>query len=170
MKVWLWLIGVAVFAADAPRLPVPLFSQEKNGCGAAAVAMVAHYWRGAAPNGLDSPQAIYQQLYERERGGVPLSRMKEYFERLGLSAFTLYGEWKDLVEQIQKGRPVIVGLKKNPRSELHFVVAVGADDEAVWLHDPARKKAHRVKRERFEKQWRHADAWLLLAAPSRLAN
>jgi ABC-type bacteriocin/lantibiotic exporter with double-glycine peptidase domain len=105
-------------------------------------------------------------LYDAERKGILLAEMKRYLEGLGYHAFTLRGRWTDLETHLAKGRPLIVGLKKSARSKgLHFAVLTGAESGWVWLNDPTRSRPNRMKRSSFEKQWRAAGEWLLLAAP-----
>lgn len=155
-------------AAAGGPLDVPFFRQAKNGCGAASVAMVAHYWgsrpaqqRVAAP----SPEQVYQRLYDARRRGILLADMKRYLEDLGYRAFTFRGRWTDLEGHLAKGRPMIVGLKKSRSKDLHFAVLTGAETGHVWLNDPTRKQPHRVARAEFEKQWDLAGRWVLLATP-----
>lgn len=154
---------LAAIAACEP-LTVPFFRQQKNGCGAASVAMVAHYWDAAkAP----APEAMYDRLIDAERKGIRLADMKSYLEELGFQAFTLHGKWSDLEQHLGKGRPVIVSLQAGRTKRLHFAVLVGIEDEHVWMNDPTRKSAHRTERKKFEKQWAGAEHWMLLATPRR---
>jgi len=162
MRKLLFLAALVLQAAGPTPLEVPLVRQEKNGCGAASVAMVVRYWGRNEP----TPKEIYARLYEKERGGIPLSGMKAYLEHLGFRAFTLHGEWGDLTTHTAKGRPGIVGLRKNERAELHFVVVAGTGKSEIWMNDPAKRKTYRMKRSEFEQQWRQAEKWMLLAAPA----
>ncbi len=146
----------------SPPLTVPFFRQEKNGCGAASLAMVAHYWR---PNEAPPHAAIYTRLIDAERKGILLSALKTYFEEIGFQAFTLRGQWSDLKQHLAKGRPIIVALKAGRSPRLHFAVLTGVEEQHVWLNDPTRKAAQRTSRARFEKQWSGAQRWLLLASP-----
>jgi predicted double-glycine peptidase len=148
----------------AAPLQVPFFPQAKNGCGAASVAMVMHYW-GSRPE----PGLVYHELYDAEHHGIQLASMKRYLEQAGFRAFTIQGGWADIQEHTAKGRPVIVGLKRNRRMPMHFAVVIGAEGDRVWLNDPTRKKAAAVKRRDFQKQWEQADRWMLLSTP-RAAN
>jgi len=157
-----------VSAADAP-LDVPMYRQERNGCGAASLAMVMHYWAQhySLPEDMTpDPLDLYQDLYREEVKGIRLADMREYAATHGFDAFTLQGRREDLTENLAKGRPVIVGLRKQPRGELHFAVVVGLGSDQVWLNDPAKKKPARMKRSRFEKRWSAGGNWLLLAAPA----
>lgn len=149
-------------SSPTPSLTVPFFRQQKNGCGAASVAMVAHYW---SPQSAPAPEAVYDRLIDAERKGILLAHMKSYFEELGFQAFTLKAQWTDLHAHLAKGRPIIVGLREGSRRRLHFAVLTGIEDEHVWLNDPTRKQTSRTGRARFEKQWAGADRWILLATP-----
>ena len=148
-------------AALYQPLPVPFFPQQKNGCGAASVAMVMHYWGSRQP-----PETVYQKLYDAERRSIPLAGMKRHLEEAGFRVFTLPGEWADIDEHLGKGRPIIVGLKRDSLKPMHFAVVIGAAAERVWLNDPTRKKAIRVRLEEFQKQWERAGRWMLLTTPA----
>jgi predicted double-glycine peptidase len=161
---WVTLAAVCLGASAAVPyrpLPVPFFPQQKDGCGAASVAMVMHYWGHR-----QAPERVYRDLYDAERRGIPLAGMKRYLEDAGFRAFTVRGEWADIQEQLGKGRPLIVGLKKNRLKPMHFAVVIGAEAERVWLNDPTRKKAIGVKRTEFQQHWERADRWMLLSTPA----
>lgn len=149
-------------------LDVPFFKQQKNGCGAASVAMVMHYWGGAAASGqspMPGPREVYARLYEPSRKGILLSGMKGFLEQHGFRAFSLRGEWADISGHLAKGRPVIVALKKRESAQTHFVVVTEAAPGSVRVNDPTRKKPVTLKRAEFERQWGQGGRWLLLAAP-----
>jgi len=169
--------GSAAFQAALTRsrqdagatLDVPFFPQQKNGCGAASVAMVVHYWRSRLaqpPAAAPSAEQVYQRLYDADRRGILLADMKSYLEELGFRAFTLRGQWADVEQHLAKGRPIIVALRKERTTGMHFAVVIGAEGNHVWLNDPTRKKASRVQQAAFQKQWEMADRWMLLAAPA----
>lgn len=162
-------LALCCVAAEPGMLQVPFVVQQKNGCGAASVAMVMHYW-GMQPGGGDAayPPAkeVHEQLYRPDMHGIPLADMKRYLEGMGFRAYTLRARWADLQEQIDKGRPVIVALKPKQNRSMHFAVVAGAEGDSVWLNDPTRKKASRMARTKFDKQWAHADHWMLVAAPA----
>jgi ABC-type bacteriocin/lantibiotic exporter with double-glycine peptidase domain len=155
---------VLAFSALAPGEPltVPFVRQEKNGCGAASIAMVAQYWnRDGAPE----PHAIYGRLIDPKHQGIELAAMKSYLEEIGFQAFTLRGKWSDLEQHLAKGRPIIVSLQEGTTKRLHFAVLAGVEEQSVWMNDPTRKAAHRADRAKFEKQWEGANRWMLLATP-----
>ena len=156
------LFAVFLSAATPQPLAVPFIEQQKNGCGAATLAMVVHYWRGESPD----PRAVYQRLYRPDVRGIRLADMKTYLEELGFHAFTVRGGWSEVERNLAKGRPMIVGLKTRRAGNMHFAVVIGAGGDHVWLNDPTRRRAHRVSLDKFAKQWELADRWVLLAAPA----
>ena len=160
------LLAGLVHAAEQPSA-VPFFKQQKNGCGAASVAMVMHYWRGQQAGARVYPNAleVYRSLYDPELYGIPLVEMKHYLEDNGFRAYTLHGRWADVEQHVGRGRPVIVALKKKDSSPMHFAVVTGTTEDRVLLNDPTQKSTRRMKRADFEKQWSQADGWMLLAVP-----
>lgn len=154
-------------AADV-RLDVPRVRQKKDGCGAASVAMVVHYWKNQHPAlGLvvEDLEKIHDQLYSPEVQGIPLADMTRYLQERGFHAFTMRASWQDLEDHLSKGRPVIAGLRKNPKANLHYVVVVGLEGARVLVNDPARRRQSAMKRPAFEKNWNLAERWMLLAVP-----
>jgi predicted double-glycine peptidase len=161
-------------------LDVPFVKQEKDGCGAASVAMVMQYWfdrRNCADGKQASGDAcapevdaaeIYRALYTPGARGVYASAMERYFKQRGFSAFAFRGDWDDLLNHLRKGRPLIVALKPSEAgAPLHYVVVAGLDTGAglVLLNDPAQRKLLKQDRADFEKQWSGVDKWTLLALP-----
>lgn len=162
------LLAAPASAASVTPLELPFHRQQKNGCGAASVAMVMHYWEAQPSHSLEaSPAAkdVYAALYQPELNGIPLAEMKRYLEGNGLRAFTLRGRWTDVEQHLAKGRPLVVGMKSGQNKPIHFVVLTGVDSSTVWLNDPTRKKPYRLARAKFEKRWALADQWMLLAVP-----
>ena len=162
------LLAVGYGAAAGSPLDVPFYAQKKNGCGAASVAMLMHYWddrRPGPPVIYPTPESVYEFLYRPEQKGIQLADMKGYLEDMSFRVFTLRGRWEDVEGHLAKGRPLIVALKKGQKAAMHFVVVTGAGDEFVWLNDPTRRKSNRLKRPEFERRWAFADRWMLLALP-----
>jgi ABC-type bacteriocin/lantibiotic exporter with double-glycine peptidase domain len=147
-------------AADAVWLDVPFVAQEKNGCGSAALAMLIRYWGREA-----DAARIQRELYSPAEKGIPAAAMKSYLERQGFRAYAFSGEWQDLLHHLSLGRPLIVCLKPSRRAALHYAVAAGVAADAVALNDPADRKLRKWERGEFEKSWRAADSWTLLAVP-----
>jgi ABC-type bacteriocin/lantibiotic exporter with double-glycine peptidase domain len=154
-------------------LDVPYVKQTEDGCGAAAISMLLQYWN-AHGAGIDSQRldasTIQKQLYSRKDRGIHASDMESYLKGSGFRVFPLNGDWKDLLEQLQQGRPLIASLQPGSgKTPLHYVVVMGIDwqNGAVFINDPARGKLLRVAREDFEKQWRPNRNWMLLALPEK---
>jgi ABC-type bacteriocin/lantibiotic exporter with double-glycine peptidase domain len=49
--------------------------------------------------------------------------------------------------------------------ESHYVVVAGVSEGAVEMNDPADRKLRKISRGEFEKKWRAAGNWTLLAVP-----
>src|SRR5205085_6071869 len=48
----------------------------------------------------------------------------------------------------------------------HFVVAVGIDDHAVYLHDPTWGPSRRLALTELEQKWKPANHWMVLVLPT----
>lgn len=190
--VWACGAGVATGATETAAagewIDVPYVAQPKDGCGAAAIAMVMQYWAKEprpridgqsgstnmpAVRSNDSPAAdpltIQSLLFVPAEKGIPARAMIGYFQRSGYRAFAFRGEWSDLEHHISLGRPLIVSLKASgAHGPLHYAVVVGIDRQRgfVFLNDPARGKMLRFSREGFLGEWNPANNWTLLAVPA----
>ena len=171
------LLGVcgALLAADLPGvwLDVPFVKQEKDGCGAASVAMVMQYWqreRGQSPSEDSDAAQIQRALYSAKAHGIYASDMERYFKEKGFGTFTIRGEWEDLKQHLDKGRPLIVALKPGGSGPLHYVVVTGLEQEIVTVNDPAQRKLLKQDRPGFEQEWSAAGKWTLLALPQTEAR
>src|SRR6266849_5887088 len=172
------LLGVCslLLAANLPGvwLDVPFVKQEKDGCGAASIAMVMQYWQrqqggGSASQDSDAIQ-IQHVLYSAKARGIYASEMERYFREKGFRTFTIRGEWEDLKQHLDKGRPLIVALKPvalKPASggALHYVVVTGLGPEMVMVNDHAQRKLLQQDRSSFEREWSAAGKWTLLVLP-----
>src|SRR6202166_4385548 len=112
------LLGLcgALLAADLPGvwLDVPFVKQEKDGCGAASIAMVMQYWRtqqGQPASDTSDASQIRRVLYSANAHGIYASDMERYFRENEFRTFTIRGGWEDLKQHLSKGRPLIVALK-----------------------------------------------------------
>jgi ABC-type bacteriocin/lantibiotic exporter with double-glycine peptidase domain len=165
-----------IFAADKSGvwLDVPFVKQEKNGCGAAAIAMVMQYWLKAQEKAAADadPIAIQRALYSQEGHGIYASDLEHYFQQHGFRTFAFHGTWNDLKRHLEKGRPLIVALKPGQmNADLHYVVVAGIDWEQsiVQFNDPAERKLLKQDRSIFERQWSATADWTLLALPQPTA-
>lgn len=169
--VLLWLGGTLV-AADPSGIwiDIPFVKQEKDGCGAASIAMVMQYWqlkqfRSANPNA--EAGQIQRALHSDAAQGIYASDMVRYFQQNGYVTFAFAGDWSDLKQHLEKGRPLIAALKPGSTVPFHYVVVAGLDMERqlVLLNDPAQRKLLKEDRSRFEREWKGAGRWTLLALP-----
>jgi len=131
--------------------------------------MVMQYWQRQQgnPASADSNAAqIQRQLYSAKAHGIYAADMERYFKEKGYRTFTIRGEWADLEQHLDKGRPLVVALKPSGGdSPLHYVVVAGVDHEVVLVNDPAQRKLLKQDRSSFEREWSAAGNWTLLALP-----
>jgi len=171
LTVFVCLCGISFAQSTGVWLDVPFVAQEKNGCGAAVIAMVVQYWHRQEPRQQDSsadPGEIQGALYSSRAHGIYASDLERYFEEHGFRTFVVKGDWDLLREHLEKGRPVIVALKPGKgEPSLHYVVVAGLDwtSNLLLVNDPAQKKLLKVDRHSFEKEWSAVGRWTLLAVP-----
>jgi ABC-type bacteriocin/lantibiotic exporter with double-glycine peptidase domain len=165
----LW-VGGKLFAADPSSiwLDIPFVKQAQDGCGAASIAMVMQYWQlKQLRSGAPTAEQIQHALYSNAAHGIYASDMVRYFQENGFATFEFAGDWPDLKQHLEKGRPLIVALKPGAMVPFHYVVVAGLDQERqlVLLNDPAQRKLLKEDRSRFEQEWKGAGRWTLLALP-----
>ena len=150
-------------------LDVPFVAQPNEGCGAASIAMVMQYWsRHNGPRNVPDVEQINHALHSDSAHGIYAGDMVRYFERNGYRTFAIAGAHADLEHHLAKGRPLVAALKPGPGLPLHYVVVAGLDpqDHAVLLNDPAQRKLLKEDDARFEREWKAAGNWMLLALPA----
>ncbi|MGA9061882.1 MAG: C39 family peptidase [Terracidiphilus sp.] len=156
-------------------LDVPFVPQQKDGCGAASVAMVMQYWerhQGQPVRPEAEPSQILHALYSSSAHGIYASAMVRYFLGNGYRAFAFTGEMADLERQLQLGRPLIAALRPDSSLSLHYVVIAGLDQpqQLVLVNDPAQRKLLKEDISQFEREWEAAGHWILLAIPENNAR
>jgi ABC-type bacteriocin/lantibiotic exporter with double-glycine peptidase domain len=165
------LCGMLFVAQSAGLwLDVPYFKQEKDGCGAAVIAMVVQYWNQQQPGTTVpvDPVRIQKSLYSKRAHGIYASDLERYFQDHGFRTFILKATWEDFQHHLEKGRPLIVALKPlTGQTSLHYVVVVGVNpsENTILVNDPAQKKLLKMERPAFEKEWDVVQRWTLLALP-----
>lgn len=168
-------LTMTVLSARTPGvwLDVPFVRQEKNGCGAASIAMIMQYWqsqlrRQGEPGraGGDDAREIQRALYSRPAHGIYASDLEHYLQQHGFRTFAFAGTWGDLEQQLEKGRPLIVAVAP-AHSARHYLVVAGLDwqQNMVLANDPAQRKLLKQTRSNFEREWKAAANWTLLAVP-----
>lgn len=156
-------------------LDVPFVKQEKNGCGAASIAMVIQYWarqEGQQVTLISNVAHIQQVLISRAAHGIFASDMERYFQQNGYATFAFTGDLDLLHHHLQEGRPVIVAVKPGSHLPLHYVVVAGLDIEnnLVLVNDPAERKLTKEDEVTFKRDWMSAGGWALLAVPKQRLN
>ena len=157
---------LAVSLSFGGVLEVPVMRQQKDGCGAAALAMVLDYWRAARPELAlppADPEALFRALYSPEDQGIPAAALIRHLDRLRFHALPLQATRADVEGQLAQGRPLIAALKEGSR--LHYVVIRGTELDTVWINDPWDGKPHRLPWRSFDQRWKGGGRWLLLAVP-----
>ena len=163
--------GAWAAGASAVWLDVPFVKQQRDGCGAAAIAMVMQYWlrhEGQPARASADAARILSVLGSPAAHGIYAADMLRYFQHNGFRAFAFAGKWDDLDTQLKKGRPLIAALQPQGSGTLHYVVVAGVDDgqQLVLVNDPAQRKLLKEDRSRFEREWRATGDWTLLAVPA----
>jgi tetratricopeptide (TPR) repeat protein len=154
------LVLSLVLLAAVVQLPVPFVPQEKDTCGAAALAMVLRYWGAPA-----SHDAIAGALVERELQGIRGSRLADFAREHGMVTVAFAGDMVVLHDHLAKGRPLVLAIDAG-HGRLHDVVAVGLDDRGdVIVHDPARGAGRRIAAGDLERKWAKSGRWTLLCTP-----
>ena len=165
------LCGAAFAQSTGVWLDVPFVQQEKDGCGAAVIAMLMEYWHNQQPRPDDpkiDPVEIQRSLYSRKAHGIYSSDLEHYLQQQGFRTFTIRGDWELLRRHLEKGRPLIVALKPvKGESSLHYVIVTGMDsrNNLLLINDPAQRKLLKIERGAFENEWRAVRCWTLLAVP-----
>lgn len=95
------LVLLALLAAL--DLNVPFVPQQKDTCGAAALAMVFRFWDRPV-----APDEIASALLDPELRGIRGSRLADFARARGFTALAYEGDLEHLRDFLAKGRPLIV--------------------------------------------------------------
>ena len=115
----------------------PLVQQEQSSdCGAAALAAVLQFW--GYPT---TAKAVEASIGHEDR--LRAADMVAYARGKGLRSYAFFGTLTDVVHEVRRGRPVIVGLGKavaEKQALSHYEVVVGYEPQQkrVLLLDPGR--------------------------------
>jgi ABC-type bacteriocin/lantibiotic exporter with double-glycine peptidase domain len=147
---------------------VPFVAQQRaDDCGAAALAMVLAYWQ------------VPEDLHDIARaappvdGGIRAGALRDLARSKGLQAFLVSGTFADVVDQIGRGRPLLVGLAKpmtGGRAAAHYEVLVGVNRprRRVLALDPARG-LREDSAEGFAREWVPTRQMALIVFPGGAA-
>ena len=119
-----------------PRFPL-VFQAANADCGAAALAAVLRYW------GYPVTPASLEAALGKNESRLRAGDMETYARSLGLKSYVFFGTMKDIVHELEHGRPVIVGLGKQIEAKKalsHYEVVVGYEPKKrlLLLLDPGR--------------------------------
>jgi predicted double-glycine peptidase len=144
---------------------VPMVAQRARAdCGAAALAMVLRYWQPTTSN--DTVRSWIGAVDEQK--GVAAGRMRSVARDQGMDAFLIQASFEDLVHEVGKQRPVIVGVVQvaGRRAYPHYAVVVGinARTRRVLTADPSEGWQEEAF-DRFEARWQAARRLALVVFP-----
>jgi len=116
---------------------VPFVAQRgERDCGAAALAMVLGYWQV-----LTTPDEIAGARPDGRGRALRAGELRDFARSRGLEAFLVSGDPADLRAQLERGRPLLVGLGKSygRRTVAHYEVLIGLHRERrrILTLDPA---------------------------------
>ena len=134
-------------------------------CGAAAMAMVAFHY------GVEvSPADVSDDVGPTARGrrGIRLSALRSWAWNRGLRAFAIHASFRDLAHEVDRNRPIIIGLVQPHGHHLasHYEVVVGVqrDRKEVATIDPASGWRLRSASE-LDREWKPAGRPALVVLP-----
>ncbi len=157
--------------SDEAVITYPPFIHQKspNLCGLAAAQMVAGYYgRNLNREDFKSVESTAKKM-----GGASGQEMKNLFENSGFEVSVFSGTLgkgsRGIFSEIDRGRPLIVMLRK--KAESHYMVLDGYDlkRELVILNDP-RDGPIALSIKNFKMGWDLAGRFTLLAFPAESAD
>jgi ABC-type bacteriocin/lantibiotic exporter with double-glycine peptidase domain len=138
----------------AAPTPVVLQRQQAD-CGLAALAMIAGAWGRRW-----SMDDIARHVKPTDKG-VRLGALRDFARARGLEAYAVRGQLQDLENELQKGRPVLLGLvlpfdRKTNLHHYEVAIAMNPRDGTVVTLDPATGDMLKRSREVLDLEWKHA--------------
>jgi len=154
--------ALSIAVSATARLDVPYVPQSPSLCGGAAAAMVFRYWG-------DSHADVepFAALVDRAAGGIATDRLVGAIRDRRWNAMPFTGTEQTLRDQLAAHHPIILLIEDHPNA-YHYVVAVGADKDDIFVHDPSWGPSRRFKRTELARAWGGANFWALLVLPSAI--
>lgn len=144
-------------------LDVPFMAQPPDLCGGAAVAMVMRYWGTT-----DVYPKDFAPLVNRDAAGIPTGALAAAVRDRGWQSYVHSPEAAAGREEIRSalaaGHPLIALIEVAPAT-YHYVVVVGATEDQIVVHDPARAPFRVMPWREFDRAWSVTERWLLLMLP-----
>ena len=144
----------------ALTLNVPFLPQTPALCGGAAVAMVFRYY---GDRHADVQQ--FGPLVDRGADGIASDVLVGAVRQRGWRAEALVGSIGLLRERLAAGTPLVLLLEERS-GRYHYVVAVGADEDAIVVHDPTWGPFRRHPLADLTRRWAAAKYWAVLIQPN----
>ena len=135
-------LTAALSLAAALAIDVPYLPQTDALCGGAAAAMVFRYWGDA-----HADAQAFAPLVDRRAGGIATGALTAAVSARGWRT----GHVETLAAlgaRVRDGQPVIV-LLPDRGDRYHYVVVIGASEEAIVVHDPAWGPSRTIPRAGF---------------------
>jgi hypothetical protein len=154
---------IALFTAVL-TLAVPFLPQTEALCGGAAAAMVFRFW---GDRHADVQQ--FQPFVDARAGGIADTTLIDAIRARGWNAQRLDGSLATVREQLDAGHPLILLIEDRPL-RYHYVVAIGRDDEHVFIHDPTWGPARPLVFSDLLRRWKPSGYWTLLVTPDKAAK
>src|SRR5262249_10603322 len=111
----------------------------------------------------------FQSLVDARAGGIADGTLIEAIRARGWTTQRLDGSVATIREQLDAGHPLILLIEDRPL-RYHYVVAVGRDDEHVFVHDPTWGPARRLVVSELVRRWKPTGFWTLLVVPDEGAR
>jgi predicted double-glycine peptidase len=155
------VLALSAAAPSALPLDVQYLPQTEDLCGGAAAAMVFRFWG-------DRHASIESFAPLVDKNGIATDVLVASVRSRGWNVVELPSDSSAeamLGAQLSESHPVIVLLEDRPH-RYHYVVVLGADDDAVIVHDPTWGPFRRVQRGRFMTAWARANSWGMVILPA----
>ena len=146
-------------AGGGATLQVPYLPQTEALCGGAAAAMLFRYW---GDRHADVQQ--FEPLVDHSAGGIADIALERAIRERSWTVARVDGTVAAIRSHLAAGQPLMLLIEVRPQ-RYHYVVAVGADDEAVLVHDPAWGPSRRFTLAQLERAWQPTGYWALLVLP-----
>jgi hypothetical protein len=106
----------------------------------------------------------FEALVDRRAGGIAEDVLVKAIRDRQWIAQPIAGTIDALRQRLAAGQPPMLLLEDRP-GRYHFVVAVGIDESAVYLHDPTWGPSRRLAISELERRWTPANDWMLIVLP-----
>jgi predicted double-glycine peptidase len=142
--------------------------RESKDCGSAALSTVLRYWQ---PNGgrAINREGIEAALRRDSSEGLAAGELRDHARQNGFPAYVIEGAFSDLQHEVDRGRPVIVGVHKpisSGEALRHYEVFIGYHPKSrqVLTLDPANGLRQNGV-DGFSDEWQQAGNVMLVVMP-----